>query len=526
MQRDKQESLHPGPDQGEEYLDIQVGQFREQYALSISKALLWLGASASVSEAILWFVLPGFPQLIILAVLTLPPTVSAALFPLLRRRGHGTAGRYLLLSSLMLDIFIGILMPQFLVAIAVLAVLIIVLCFLLLGGRDSLVLVGVCILCLAVTTAVGSTGTPSWLPASGEVVGWVFVAAITVFTTVVAAVTARLIVVGQDEQFRRAQQANLEIQKRVTIEQEQRERLQQANLEIEQRMATEKAQHEQLQRLLLRVRETADSLNQAADEILATSTQQATGSDEQSVAISQISATIDEVRTIAQQNSERAQAVADLARHTTEVSHDGQQAVTDTIQGMQEVKEKAESIAADILYLSEQAQAIGQIITAVNEIARQSNMLALNAAIEAARAGEAGRGFSVVAQEVRSLAEQSRASTEQVKEILTQIQRGINTAVMSAEDGMKRADVGVRLAGTAGLSIRQLTESVADSSQSAVQTAAAAGQQLGGMEQIVQAMQNIHLVTLQSAAGARQVERAAENLNHLAGELRTLLVQD
>jgi methyl-accepting chemotaxis protein len=280
-----------------------------------------------------------------------------------------------------------------------------------------------------------------------------------------------------------------------------------------------------LQAMIQQIHQVAGNLTAAAAEILAASTQQAAGASEQASAITQASSTIEEVRTIAEQTSQRAQAVAELTQRTTDVSTIGQQSVTDTVAGMAEIRDKVESIAEEILGLSEQAQAIGAIIAAVGEIAAQSNMLALNAAVEAARAGEAGRGFSIVAQEVRSLAEQSRAATNQVEEILSQIQRGVNTAVMATEEGMKGAATGVTLASEAGNSIQRLADEVGESTQSARQIAAAVSQQLSGISQIALAMENIDQVTLQSVSGAHQVEQAAGELNVLAGRLRTLVEQ-
>jgi methyl-accepting chemotaxis protein len=277
---------------------------------------------------------------------------------------------------------------------------------------------------------------------------------------------------------------------------------------------------EGLREMTGQLRAAAARLGSAAANILAATTQQASGASEQSAAIAETSTTIDEVRAIAEQTAQRAQGVADIAQRTAQISQAGRQSVTETVAGVGQVKHKVETIATAILALSEQAQAIGQIITTVSDIAAQSNMLALNAAVEAARAGEAGRGFAVVASEVRALAEQSRAATAQVKEILTEIQRGVNTAVMLTEEGMKGADAGVKLAQGSGESLQRLAESVGESAQAALQIAAAAGQQVTGMEQIAQAMENIHQVTAQTVASAQQTERAAAELDAVAQGLR------
>jgi methyl-accepting chemotaxis protein len=278
-------------------------------------------------------------------------------------------------------------------------------------------------------------------------------------------------------------------------------------------------------RLLQAIQRTANELASSAAAILAATSQQSAGASQQSAAISQASSTIDEVRTIAEQTAQRAQGVAELAQRTAEVSTTGQQAVASTIEGVGQVRAKVESIASGILALSEQTQAIGAIITSVNEIAAQSNLLALNAAVEAARAGAAGKGFAVVAQEVRGLAEQSRVATEQVRRILGQVQSGVNAAVLATGEGMKGADEGVKLAGEAGLAIYKLGASVAESTDAAGQISAAAGQQLTGMEQIALAMQSINQVTVQSVAGAQQAERTAGELSNLAEQLRELVGQ-
>src|SRR4030067_173625 len=117
---------------------------------------------------------------------------------------------------------------------------------------------------------------------------------------------------------------------------------------------------------------------------------------------------------------------------------------------MHRIQEQMESIAQSIVRLSEQGQAIGEIIATVNDLAEQSNMLAVNAAIEAAKAGEQGKGFAVVAQEVKSLAEQSKQATAQVRTILGDIQKATSGAVMATEQGSKAGETGGRLSGGGG----------------------------------------------------------------------------
>jgi len=252
-----------------------------------------------------------------------------------------------------------------------------------------------------------------------------------------------------------------------------------------------------LQHMTLRVRETANNLGSAAAEILAATTQQASGASQQSAAISQTSTTVDELKTIAEQSVGRAQEVANTSQRTVEVSRIGRQ-------------------AENILALSEQTQQIGEIIATVSDIATQSNMLALNASVEAARAGEYGKGFAVVAVEVRNLAEQSRQATAQIKAILSDIQKATNATVMTTEEGTKGVEEGVQLAAQAGEAIKQLESVIEESAQVAMQVVAGGRQQASGIEQIALAMQNINQATNQSLVSVQQTEKAAQELNELA----------
>jgi methyl-accepting chemotaxis protein len=280
-----------------------------------------------------------------------------------------------------------------------------------------------------------------------------------------------------------------------------------------------------LQHMTLRVRKTATSLGSAAAEILAATTQQASGASQQSAAISQTSTTVDELKTIAEQSVGRAQEVANTSQRTVEVSRIGRQAVQKTIASMGQIKARVESIAENILALSEQTQQIGEIIATVSDIATQSNMLALNASVEAARAGEYGKGFAVVAVEVRNLAEQSRQATAQIKAILSDIQKATNATVMVTEEGTKGVEEGVQLAAQAGEAIKQLEGVIEESAQVAMQVVAGGRQQASGIEQIALAMQNINQATNQSLVSVQQTEKAAQELNELANSMAKIVEQ-
>lgn len=271
------------------------------------------------------------------------------------------------------------------------------------------------------------------------------------------------------------------------------------------------------------LQETSGRLAASSAEILAATTEQAAGANETLAAVSETVATVDEVTQTAEQAAERARSVADSSQRAAEMGKDGRRLVDETVAGMSQVKDQVESIGRSILSLAEQAQAIGEIITAVNDIAEQTNLLALNAAVEAARAGESGRGFAVVAGEIKSLAEQSKRSTVQVRQILGEIQRATSAAVMTTEQGTKQAVAASKQIGTAGETIRALADAVQEAAQSSAQIVASAGQQALGMEQIRHAVSNIHQATQQNLTASRQSEQAARDLTQLGEQLLGLV---
>ncbi|KVW94802.1 methyl-accepting chemotaxis protein [Thiobacillus denitrificans] len=271
------------------------------------------------------------------------------------------------------------------------------------------------------------------------------------------------------------------------------------------------------------LRESIAQIASSSSEILATTSQVASGAAETATAVSETTATVEEVKQTAQLASQKARFVSDSAQKASQVSQRGSKSVEEAIQGMNRIQEQMESIAESIVRLSEQSQAIGEIIATVNDLAEQSNLLAVNAAIEAAKAGEQGKGFAVVAQEVKSLAEQSKQATGQVRTLLGDIQKATSAAVLATEQGNKAVEAGVRQTGETGEAIRLLAESINEAAQAATQIAASSQQQMVGMDQVAQAMENIKQASVQNVAGTRQAEVAAQGLHELGQKLGDLI---
>ena len=262
-------------------------------------------------------------------------------------------------------------------------------------------------------------------------------------------------------------------------------------------------------------RATAESMHAATAQIRASTQQQAASVAQQLAAVEETTATLSEITESGAQINRRAQDVAHSAQAAAATSETGLKAVEDTNQAMDAIREQAEAVAENIVILSERTQAIGEIILTVNDMAERSHLLALNAAIEAAAAGEHGRTFAVVASEIKSLADQAKEATAQVRSNLSEIQHGINASVMLTEEAVKRVGAGKRQTDATQATIRDLAESVQESVLAFQQIVAGTNQQQIGLEQVIQALQNIREASSQTAAGTRQLEGAAANLNDL-----------
>jgi methyl-accepting chemotaxis protein len=279
---------------------------------------------------------------------------------------------------------------------------------------------------------------------------------------------------------------------------------------------------EGLRQMTKQSREATENLNAAAAEIRASTQEQAASVEEQLAAVQETAATVDEITHSGAQIGKRAEEVIAAAQATAVTSRSGLQAVEETNRAMDTIREQGEAVAENIVALSEKTQAIGEIISTVNDISERSHLLALNAAIEAAAAGENGRSFAIVAAEMKTLADQAKEATTQVRSILGDIQRGINSSVMLTEEAVKRVAVGKSRAEVTEQTIQEISTRIQESVQTFQQIVASTNQQQLGIEQVMGALQNIRQASQQTAAGTRQLDTAASNLSTLSQQLVVL----
>ncbi len=267
----------------------------------------------------------------------------------------------------------------------------------------------------------------------------------------------------------------------------------------------------------------SNNVSAAASEISATVSQLAASTTQTAASVTETTTTAEEVKKTAEIALEKSRRVAEGARETVRVSQSGEDAVRASADNMSRIREHVDSVAASMTRLSEQSQAIGMIISSVDDIAEQSNLLAVNAAIEAAKAGEHGKGFSVVAQEVKNLAEQSKQATNQVRVILNDIQRATNTAVMATEQAGNAVTSGAAQATRAGEAIRTLAQNIESAAEASSQISVSVQQQFAGVDQVTVAMESIKQATGQNVEGTKQLDETARSLNTMGRELRDLV---
>lgn len=278
------------------------------------------------------------------------------------------------------------------------------------------------------------------------------------------------------------------------------------------------------------IRRTADKMNQSASsiaastaEIVVTIEQQERNASRQATSVNQTTITIDELGASSQQSAEQANSAALGAKQALTLAGAGSQAVERTMKGMATLQEKVVGIAEQIARLSEQTKEIGSISGLVGELANQTNMLALNAAVEAVRAGEHGKGFTVVASEIRKLADQSKRSTEKINTLVNDIQSTINATVTVTREGTKTVEDGVRIAQETSAAFTGVEDAVNNIVLNSQQISLNVNQQAIAIQQVVTAMNELNIAARETASGIGQIRVGTKQLNQSAQDLQTIV---
>ncbi len=265
------------------------------------------------------------------------------------------------------------------------------------------------------------------------------------------------------------------------------------------------------------VKGTNDKLNAVSgtreimEQFTAAIGQIAHGANEQANHVNQTSQAIGEMAGGIQEVATNAQTVLDAAVDAAKVARKGEEAVESTISGMEKIKNTVYDSAVRIKELGEHSQKIGEIIQVIDEIAEQTNLLALNAAIEAARAGEHGKGFAVVADEVRKLAERSGKATKEIAELIINIQKGTGKAVDAMEHGTKEVEEGVRLAHDAGTALEEIMQTV-EMTLSQIQLISGTAQRMSESSMsVVTAIDNVAAITEQNSASTQEMAAGSDS---------------
>ena len=262
----------------------------------------------------------------------------------------------------------------------------------------------------------------------------------------------------------------------------------------------------------------AEEMSAITDEFNRDVAQQRHEIEQVATAMNQMTATVQDVARNAAQAAESAQAADREAQQ-------GQQVVHETVSSIESVSVEVEHTASAIQRLEADSQSISAVLEVIRGIAEQTNLLALNAAIEAARAGEQGRGFAVVADEVRTLASRTQQSTLEIQQVIEQLQSGARNAAEVMHRGRAQVDSSVLQAQQAGSSLTSITSAVASISDMNVQIASAAEQQSAVSDEISQNVVNINQVADRVTESASQTAQASSQLAHLAVGLQTLVGQ-
>jgi methyl-accepting chemotaxis protein len=267
----------------------------------------------------------------------------------------------------------------------------------------------------------------------------------------------------------------------------------------------------------------ANAIAVSSQEINSTVESQEKIANSQASSVNETTTTMDELGNSSRTTAEQAEQAARGAKLALNLAASGMETVEKTMARMTNLQQKVGAIAEAIMLLSEQTMQISNISTLVGDLANQTNMLALNAAVEAVRAGEQGKGFSVVAAEIRKLADQSKKSAEKINTLIADIQKSINTTVMATEAGTQTAQDGVNIAQETARAFQGVTDSIDQIVVSNQQIALNAQQQALAIEQVVDAMNSINIGAKETANGIGQTKLGINKLNEAATNLKEVV---
>jgi len=276
---------------------------------------------------------------------------------------------------------------------------------------------------------------------------------------------------------------------------------------------------------LNKVSEAVEATASASNEISSSTEQMAAGSKDQSNQTSQVAKAVEQMTKTIMGTTINVDRASETAKTSGTMAQEGGNVVGDTINGMNRIAEVVTQAAGMVKELGSSSDKIGEIIQVINDIADQTNLLALNAAIEAARAGEQGRGFAVVADEVRKLAERTTKATKEISVMIKQIQTDTVNAVDSMQKGTEEVNNGKLLAQKAEEALHKIISSSKEVVGNITQVAAASEEQSSAAEQISKNIESISLVTQESASGTHQIAKTAEDLTRLTENLQNLVAQ-
>ncbi len=278
-----------------------------------------------------------------------------------------------------------------------------------------------------------------------------------------------------------------------------------------------------LNKVIGKIQITSDRVGTSTVQLSAAATQIVSGTEVQTSQTMQVATAMEEMSATVMEVARNSQNASESAGSAQDVATKGGEVVRRTVEGMLTVSKTVQESAGTVEALGKSSEEIGAIISVINDIADQTNLLALNAAIEAARAGEQGRGFAVVADEVRKLAEKTTKATKEIADMIKTIQNDTKGAMESMERAATQVEEGVSLATEAGESLIEIVYSVEEASSMVRQIAVAAEEQSASSEEISVNVNNIANVANDTSEGVGEISIAAADLNHVAEELKSIV---